>query len=66
MSRTEVQWRVTWFPPGRPDGFSQPCSGDQVRRLANEKAEYAPVIESRTVLVDPWQIVELAPKPSDD
>lgn len=50
----EVQWRVTWFPPGK----DQVARGTEakVRRIAQQQAEWNPIIEWREVTIGPWQM----------
>lgn len=54
---TEIQWRVTWFPPDHPDrSYTGPER--EVHRTADRVAEYSPIIERREVATTPWHIVD--------
>lgn len=49
----EIQWRVIWFPPDRPEGtFSG--SEQAVRRRAEQQTEWNPIIERREIITTPW------------
>lgn len=55
---TETQWRVTWFPPNRPDQSRTSDNEASIRHTAETYAEWAPIIESRTIHVGPWRLEE--------
>lgn len=54
---TEVQWKVTYFPPDRND-VVRTGTEKQVRKVAELQAEWNPIIETRTITVGEWEIVE--------
>jgi hypothetical protein len=55
---SEVQWKITWFPPDRSD-VVRTGSEVQIRKQAQLQAEWNPIVESREITVGPWQIVDL-------
>lgn len=54
--KTEVQWRVTWFPPDRAQ---RQFTGTEraVRKRAEEEDYWNPIIERREVIVSEWEMV---------
>lgn len=54
---TEVQWRVIWFPPDKPDQTYIGTEGN-VRRKAEYHAEWNPIIERREVIAKSWEAAE--------
>lgn len=57
MDEVEVQWRVAWFPPDKPD---QTFTGTEeaVRRRAEREIADNPIIDKREITVGPWVLVE--------
>jgi len=54
---SETQWKVTWFPPDK-DEVTRTGTEQQVRKIADLKRDWLPIIESREVIVQPWTIVK--------
>jgi hypothetical protein len=54
---TQIQWRVTWFPfDGPPWEVTKTGSEARVHQLADDNAEFNPIVESRRVTATPWVI----------
>jgi hypothetical protein len=55
---TTVEWRVVWFPPGQKQAVRQGHTEAYVRAIADEQAEWHPIIECRTITVSDWETVK--------
>ena len=56
-AESETQWKVTWFPPDQ-DEVTRTGNERAVRKTAQLKADWNPIIEKREIVVQPWEIVE--------
>lgn len=61
----EVQWKVTWFPPDRSD-VVRIDNEKRIRYIAKQQADWNPIIEKRTIVVSPWETVDLDAPPEPD
>lgn len=55
-SHIMIEWRVTWFPYDR-DRVTRTGTESYVRKLADEHAEFNPIIETRKLIAEDWVIV---------
>jgi len=53
-----TEYRVTWFPPGRPDRTKTVSTRDEARAVADEHADGFPIIEVRETVRKEWRTVE--------
>ena len=56
-AESETQWKVTWFPPDQ-DEVTRTGNERAVKKTAQLKDDWNPIIEKREIVVGPWEIVE--------
>lgn len=56
MTETEVQWKVTWFPP--EGDRTKTGTEKQVLAIAAREAEWYPIVEYRVIEVGEWVMVD--------
>jgi hypothetical protein len=52
---TEIQWQVTWFPPGKDHVTKSARGRVHAAEIAHFRAEWNPITESREVVTGEWR-----------
>lgn len=62
---SETQWRVIWFPPDRKDVI-RTGNERQVKKMAELHADFAPIIETRRIVVGQWETFDPDAPPAEE